>query len=128
MLVDYPSRTWEEGLAPLKQTLIDIWQSWSEIAPETPCPITFSQAEVLANERGIVGWMREESVKLLYDEIGLGPDGLVKKDKLEDARRCNREALERTVAEVEHPDDKTYIRRRWPFQDGAFSPTAETCR
>jgi len=114
MLVEYSSRTWEEGWAPLKQALIDIWQSWGEIAPDTPCPISFSQAEVLANEKSIVGWMREESVKLLCTEIGLGPDGLVKEDKLEEARCRNREALERTVAEVEHPDDKAYIRRRWP--------------
>ena len=128
VLLEYPQRTWEEGVAPLKQALIDMCRAWDEIAPGTVCPISFDPAEIRANERNFVGWVREEAVKLLRSKIGLGPDGWVKEAELKDARRRTSEALEETVAEVDHEEDKAYIRRRWPFQDGARSHTAEPCR
>lgn len=126
--LEYPQYTWEDGVAPLKQALIDMCKVWDDIAPGTTCPISFDPVEVRMNGLDFVGWVREQSVQFLRKKIGLGADGWVEENKLEDARRRNREALEQTVAELDHEEDKAYIRRRWPFQDGALSSTAESYR
>lgn len=121
ILLEYPQHTF-------KQALIDMCKAWDDVAPGTTCPISFDSAEVRINEVDFLGWAREQAVQLLREKIGLGPDGWVKENELKDAKRRNREALEQTVAELDHEEDKAYIGRRWPFQDGVISSTAETCR
>lgn len=127
-LLEYPQHTWEDGVAPLKQVLIEICDAWDEIAPGTTCPISFDPVEVLNNESRLWGWKAELAAENLRSEIGLGPDGWVEENKLEEAKRRNREVLEQSVAVLHHEDDKAYLRRRWPFQDGARSWSAESCR
>jgi hypothetical protein len=123
----WASRTWDEGLAFFENCLIIICDSWHSIDPDKPCPISFTAEERAENERALALWMRDQEIEQLVSEIGVQPDGVVDADKLEEARRRNTEVMERFVGALpEH--ERADARRRWPFQDGALSLTAEPCR
>ncbi|KAI0715953.1 hypothetical protein C8Q72DRAFT_891655 [Fomitopsis betulina] len=99
-----------------------------EVAPGTTCPISFDPVEARVNDIDFKGWAHEQAVQLLQDKIGLGPDGWVKENELEGVKMPNREALEQTMAELEHEEDRAYIQRWWLFKDGARYWTAESYR
>ena len=65
----------------------------------------------------------------LDEEVAdLGAENMKKYWKLEEVDRRNKEVLERVVAGQSSAEEQARIRRRWPFQEGAWSLTAEPCR
>lgn len=123
----WASRTWDEGLAFFENCLIMICDSWDSINPDKPCPISFTAEERRENERLLTTWMREQELEQLSSEIGVQPDGVVGFSDLEEARRRNLAVMERIVSALPERERED-ARRRWPFQDGALSLTAEACR
>ena len=123
----WASRTWDEGLAFFENCLIMICDSWDSIDPNNPCPISFTAENRSENERLLSVWMRDQEIEQLVSEIGVQPDGVVDHEKLETAIRRNAIVRERFIGALPE-NEREDARRRWPFQDGALSLTAEPCR
>lgn len=112
----------------LERCLINIYEGWGLKDPHRPVPISFTQKECTLNDQMMRLHLRE---LLLAEEflpaIGIGKDGEVAFEELNKALRKNiltKEEFLRTVP----LEERGYWSRRWPFQDGAFSPSAESCR
>lgn len=125
--LSWASNTWDYGTAIFENALINIYATWNSLISHTECPISFSESEKAANKAAVDLWNREQKVWKLYSEIGVGPDGMVQQDKLEEARRSMEVVREKYLQSL--PEcERENARRRWPYQDGALSITAEVSR
>ncbi|KZT64089.1 hypothetical protein DAEQUDRAFT_770014 [Daedalea quercina L-15889] len=127
-LSHFAAHSWEEGLPFLRELLIDIVEAWDDLAPGSRCPISFDPADVSANRAKLRQWAVDQELHRFDEEIGIGPEGSVAREELEDAKRRNQDVLGRVMAEQDSVEEKARIHRRWPFQDGGWSLNVERCR
>ena len=108
------SRTWYEGAHHLAQYLIEMQESWNEIAPGTPFPVCLHQEDI---ERHYTEYARlkayDERVYSIAKDLKLEGDGWVSNERYEDVRaRCDKLQRNWDVNSNGGP---------FPFQDGVPS-------
>lgn len=125
------SRTWDEGMAPLRDSLINLVDAWDQIGPKdgTTCPVEFSESEREAHDRDFADWLDDQQLHRFIEDVeGWQEDGWVRNEDYDRVKRKVDSLREKLVEERKHQWQKDWIRRRWPVQDGALSVQAESCR
>ncbi|KAF8576253.1 hypothetical protein K439DRAFT_1397523 [Ramaria rubella] len=109
------SRTWTDGVVPLRQALIEVADNWSDLAgPDVPCPLIFSDAELRSHATLMERMQRHENrTRIIHEVLKLEPDGVVEPERYE--------AMKEAVERVRKVWDDERDGGAWPLQDGAWS-------
>ncbi|CAA7260543.1 unnamed protein product [Cyclocybe aegerita] len=124
-----------EGLPAIRDALIDVCDTWDIIVGShskgtsvVPCPIHFPDVErerhAAEYESLLKPWSLRES---LHEQLGLDPDGFVRSEKYEAVKEAHDALREKLINEAE-PEEKEWLVRCWPFQDGQLAYSSETCQ
>ncbi|KAK3696427.1 Phosphotransferase enzyme [Vermiconidia calcicola] len=72
-LMTYSENSWRTGLPPFRQCLITLWMHWDQIAPNTECPIHFTDKQLRENIEDGKLWNANQD---FWSEL----DGVVSRD------------------------------------------------
>lgn len=113
-------KPWDGNLVPLRAALMHLTQNWSKLvdhedAPAS-CPISFEQEDIdrtmrlLAEQEEV-----DRKVDVLRRSLGLRSDGWVSEKAYEATKEKNNVLLQQATSAATTEDEKTFIRRSWPF-------------
>ncbi|KDQ14997.1 hypothetical protein BOTBODRAFT_174195 [Botryobasidium botryosum FD-172 SS1] len=107
-------RTWTDGIAPLRQALLEVAHEWEALAgPGVPCPLTFGQDELEAHAEEFRRMqVHEARLRITLDVMKLDPDGVVDPERYKSVKEA--------LAKIRPFWDDKEI-GPWPFQDGGWS-------
>lgn len=115
---------WEGETIKLLNALMDLVFGWESFATDgTPCPVVFTEEEVVAAEKLYLALEEAESGdKLLSEFVGYGEETWVPADRYETAKIYSQEVKRRTLqvcAENEERTKEAYalIEANWPLDD-----------
>lgn len=109
--------TAEMGVLPLRGCLIEIFQNWSQLGFEGPCPYSFTAAEMEEHDARFSeyeDWHRTRELAkrcLDTDDDGWIPPEL----DIVEKRRQNQELLDMFVERMAEEKSAEEARRMWPF-------------
>ncbi|KAJ3516000.1 hypothetical protein NLJ89_g1398 [Agrocybe chaxingu] len=129
------TRGMSEGLPAIRDALIDVCDYWDIIVGShpkgvstLPCPVRYSDVErerhTAEYDSLIKPWRLRET---LHEQLGLDPDGFVLSEKYDRVKEAHDRVQEKLINEAE-PEDKEWLVRCWPCQDGQLAYTSETCQ
>ncbi|KAI9455496.1 kinase-like domain-containing protein [Boletus coccyginus] len=108
------SRTWYEGMHPMRQVLLELQDAWEDIAPGKPFSVRWDQDEIEKHREAYPKLKEyEERVEKVVQGLQLEGDGWVTDERYDEVMRRNKD-----------------IKRNWkpkklggpyPFQDGGRS-------
>lgn len=117
--VEIVSGVWENrDLFFLREALVDIVAQWSEIFPDSTCPISFSseEAELHFKEEGNVNGVGR--MLLLFREQAVLPiDGMVKPEDHDLAVENNRKFRDIFMGLAKDEEEMELFKNLWPYQE-----------
>jgi hypothetical protein len=115
MLPTYVTRAWVDGIFDLRQSLVLLRKNWAAITdPNTPCPIEFSEEEMMEHERQLEAFRcYEGAVAAVLSALECEGDGFVAHEDYDTVRKL--------IDELEETWDETITGSPFPFKDGEHS-------
>ena len=115
MLPTYVVRSWADGVFKLRQALVILRQNWVAIAgSDTPCPIEFSEEEMVEHERQWESFQcREGAVAVISEILQCEKDGWVAHE--------NYNVVRGAINMLEETWNEEIRGTPFPFKDGEYS-------
>lgn len=111
--------TYDQGILPLRECLLDIYAEWTDLGFPGTCPLSFTKDEITAHAKAF-----EEYEAFLYlqqsvrDVLGTDSEGWISPERdFEEVRELNRKFFEAYSSEQAAEKGKTReeVLRIWPF-------------
>jgi hypothetical protein len=104
------------GITPLRESLLEMSQHWSDLGFPGDCPYAFSPEELAAHRRDFANYEERDCIRRSVKEV-LGTDDeawIAPQIDFELMRGVNKELFETCIEQWEGvPEDE--VRRMWPF-------------
>jgi hypothetical protein len=114
-LPTYVTRAWADGAFDLREALVLLRKNWAAITdPNTPCPIKFSEEEMMEHERKLEQFRcYEAAIAAIHSNLQCGGDGWVSHE--------NYDVVHKLLCDLEETWDETITGSPFPFKDGEHS-------
>ena len=111
--------TAEVGILPFRECLIEIFQSWSQLGFEQPCPFSYSVTEIEEHNTQFSAYEDWCKVQDLAKRcLDTDEDGWISPElDIEEKRRQNQELLDMFVEKMAKEKTAEEARRMWPFAE-----------
>ncbi|KIY48787.1 hypothetical protein FISHEDRAFT_73299 [Fistulina hepatica ATCC 64428] len=126
-MIDLASCTWQTGLLPFREAMIQVVERWKEIAGDEPCPVHFTEKQVEQHRNAHAFWTEKqrEGGQLVEELIGKSgkftlyvtltdpAEIAALKSKIEERRQ-------KWMAQADNEDNevmKSIQELTWPFRD-----------
>ena len=111
--------TWDEGIAPLRECLIQISKDWGgeEILCPDPAPVHFTRAETSSHERQFSEYTQWHEIQHIAKQcLGTDDEGWISPEEDVAAKRSkNKELLALAIKKFAEWKTEDEVRRMWPF-------------
>jgi hypothetical protein len=104
------------GITPLRESLLEMSQHWSDLGFPSDCPYAFSPEELAAHRRDFANYEERDCIRRSVKEVlGTDDEGWIAPQRdFEVMRGVNKELFETCIEQWEGvPEDD--VRRMWPF-------------
>ncbi|KAF9887177.1 hypothetical protein FE257_010431 [Aspergillus nanangensis] len=111
----------EVGVIPLRECLIEIFQSWSSLGFTGRCPFSFNEEEINTHDHQFKEYQAWHEVQLLaWECLDTDAEGWVAPQlDITEKRRQNRELLSMFIQRMDGQRSPDEARKIWPFLEAA---------
>jgi hypothetical protein len=104
------------GIIPLRESLLEISQHWSDLGFQGDCPYSFTPDEIAAHKRDFAAYEeRNDLRRLALEVLGTDDEGWIAPQvDFERVREMNKELVEMLIAQWEGVTEEE-VKRMWPF-------------
>ncbi|KAH0837218.1 hypothetical protein FOPE_04644 [Fonsecaea pedrosoi] len=112
--------TWEEGPAPLRECLIEIFNSWHDLDLPGECPYTFREEEIQKHEKHFEEYREWHRVREFAKEyLDTDADGWIPPEMdFTEKQEQNKALFTLYVERMAGQKSQEEIYRMWPFSEG----------
>jgi hypothetical protein len=102
----------------LRESLMNVVESWPEVQSENNCPILFTLEEIASHREELENREYVEQLMEEFQNAGLLPiDGVVHPEDYETLQRTNDALKTRFFSLAESEEERAWMDKIWPYQD-----------